>query len=248
MNKLSILPTTLFVLLLTSLGLNVFLYRELKNTFISLYQTSLNPIGINRYNSDIPTAKVPKVVFFGDSRAYQWQAPANDNFQFINRGIGGQTTGQILGRFEHHITPLKPNVIVLQMGVNDLRMLPSSSQTRAELVNNCQKNIAQIIERAQEIDATVIVTTLFPLSSDNVPLMYRPFWARVEDMEQDIIQVNQYLESFRDEVILFDAYSLLTNEDPNKVKYYKDLLHINQTGYELLNQELEKILLKTATN
>jgi lysophospholipase L1-like esterase len=246
MNKSQILLLTLSVFLFVSFTINLLLFRELKQAFISLYQISLNPLALTKFdNQKIPSTELPRVVFFGDSRANDWQFPQNQSFQYINRGISGQTSAQILARFADHVAPLKPQVIVLQLGVNDLRMLPSSPQTRVDLVNNCQSNIAQIIEKANQINATVVLTTLFPLGSGNIPLKYRPFWANLDEMKQEIIQVNQYLKSLSDrQAIILDAYLYLETEDPNKVKYYEDLLHLNRRGYELLNQKLEKILIE----
>lgn len=239
----SLLLLTSSVLLLASLAINLLLYRELKNSFSTLYQVSLDPLATDRYdNQKIPHTQLPKVVFFGDSRAYFWRFPENKNFQFINRGISGQTSAQILARFDNHVATLKPQIIVLQLGVNDLRMVPSPPQTRVELVRNCQKNITQIIESANKINATVVLTTLFPLSSGNIPLRYRPFWANLDDMKQEINQINQYIKSLDNRVILLDADKILNTQDPDKVKYYEDLLHLNPRGYELLNRELEKIL------
>lgn len=248
MNRLQLFSVALFVLFIASLSANLLLYKELKNTYITLYQTSLNPLGIDKYgDSDPTTTELSSVVFFGDSRAYQWRKPANQNFHFINRGISGQTSAQILGRFPQHIVPLKPQIIVLQLGVNDLRMLPDNSQTREDIVKNCQQNIAQIIEEAERINAIVILTTIFPLGAGNVPLKYRPFWASIDELQQSINEVNLYLKTFGDRVILLDAYSLLENQDPQKIEYYKDLLHLNRRGYELLNRELEKILIEIRT-
>lgn len=244
MNKLQLFSITSSVLLIVSLGANWLLYTELKNTFTNLYQISLNPLGIDKYHDKITKNELPSVVFYGDSRAYQWQSPSNRNFHFINRGISGQTSAQIRWRFQQHITPLKPQIIVLQLGVNDLRMLPTNSQNREDLVTNCQQNITQIIEQAEEINAVVILTTIFPLGAGNVPLKYRPFWASIDELQHSINEVNQYLKSLSDRAILFDTYDLLNAEDPDKIEYYKDLLHINRRGYELLNQELEKILRK----
>lgn len=244
MNKLQLF-SIVSVLLIASLGVNVLLYKELKNTFISLYQTSLNPLGIDKYSDrEFTKTELPRVVFFGDSRAYQWKFPDDQNFHFINRGISGQTSSQVLWRFQQHIIPLKPQIIVLQLGVNDLRMLPDNSQTRDDIVKNCQQNIAQIIEQADQINAVVILTTIFPLGSGNVPFKYRPFWASIDELQQSINEVNQYLKTLGDRVILLDAYSLLDSKDRHKMKYYKDLLHLNRRGYELLNQELEKILIE----
>lgn len=243
MNKSQIIIIFLSVFLLTSLTANLVLFRELKKTFISLYQVSLNPLAIDRYNNqEIIANKLPKVVFFGDSRAYAWKFPQNPNYYFINRGISGQTSAQILARFSDHVTILKPQIIVLQLGVNDLRIITANPQNRSELINNCQSNIARIVHSANKINATVILTTIFPLGSGNIPLKYRPFWANLAQMKQEINQVNQYIKSFDEQVIVFDAYSLLNQKDPNKTRYYEDLLHLNRQGYELLNQELEKIL------
>ena len=245
MNKLQLSLVALSVLLIASLSANILLYKKLKNTFISLYQTSLNPLGIDKYdNRDITTTELPSVVFFGDSRANQWKFPDEQNFQFINRGISGQTSAQIRWRFQQHIVPLEPQIIVLQLGVNDLRMLPDNSQTRDDLVKNCQQNITQIIEEAERINAVVILTTIFPLGAGDVSWKYRPFWASIDELQQSINEVNQYLKTLGDRVIVLDAYSLLDNKDRQKIEYYKDLLHLNRRGYELLNQELEKILLE----
>ena len=247
MNKLQLFSITISVLLVASLSANLLLYKELKNTFIALYQTSLNPLGIDKYSDRENTTELPTVVFFGDSRAYQWKKPDERNFHFINRGISGQTSAQIRWRFQQHIVPLKPQIIVMQLGVNDLRMLPANSQTREDIVKNCQQNITQIIKEAERINAVVILTTIFPLGAGNVPLKYRPFWVSIDELQQSINEVNQYLKTLGDRIILLDAYSLLLSKDPQKIEYYKDLLHLNRRGYELLNRELEKILIEVRT-
>lgn len=247
-------------LLLVSLLGNFLLYQELKATYLGLYQVSLNPLGINRYNNQQAQnlAEQPRVIFYGDSRAFQWKAPEIDTFEFMNRGISGQTSAQVLERFEAHITDLKPKIIVLQVGINDLRMLPSNSQTREDIVRDCQDNIFQIVERANNLEANIIVTTIFPLGKGNIPLRLRPFWHSISEIEQSINEVNEYIRTISDRptpsfqsrlnsisdqrIVVFDAYSLLNQEDPNKVKYYKDLLHLNRKGYQLLNQNLKSIL------
>ncbi len=232
---------------------NIYLYQKLKQTYLDLYKVKLNPLGINRYSQQEKPyiTKKSRVVFYGDSRAYQWKYQEKDNdFQFINRGINGQTSTQVLWRFDAHIAQLKPKVIVLQMGINDLVILSTPSKTRKDIVQNCKNNIAQIIERANSIDSDIIITTIFPLGKGQIPFELRPFWSSVNEMERSINEVNQYIRSLRDDttsaysdrVFVLDAYSLLHREDQDKLKYYQDLLHINQEGYKLLNQELKSIL------
>ncbi len=241
------------VLLLASLVGNFVLYKKLKRAYLNLYQVHLNPLGIRKYSpqQQPPLTTKSRVVFYGDSRAVQWKAPEIDNFQFINRGIDGHTSAQVSWRFDAHVVELKPSIIVLQVGVNDLKMLPTIPQTREDIVQNCQNNIAQIVARARSIGADIIVTTIFPLGKGNIPLQLRPFWPSIQQMEESINEVNEYIRTLnnnsesslqRNQVIVLDAYSLLNEEDQNKVKYYKDLLHINQKGYKLLNEKLETIL------
>ncbi len=43
---------------------------------------------------------------------------------FVNRGIGNQTTAQVLGHFHAHVAPLHPQTIILQVGINDLKTIP----------------------------------------------------------------------------------------------------------------------------
>ena len=63
-----------------------------------LYATSLNPLSVKRYSYDkipkVGTENKTKVVVFGDSRVVEWAKPELQEFQFINRGISGQTSAQ----------------------------------------------------------------------------------------------------------------------------------------------------------
>ncbi|MDJ0631980.1 MAG: GDSL-type esterase/lipase family protein [Xenococcaceae cyanobacterium MO_188.B29] len=233
-------------LLLVSLLANFSLYKELKLVYLSLYATSLNPLSIQRYSPDkipkITTENSPKVVFFGDSRAVGWSKPELTEFQFINRGVGGQTSAQVLGRFDQHVAILNPDIIVVQVGINDLRMLPRSPNTREDIVKNCQENIAQIVQKAQEIGAKVILTTIFPLGEGNIPLKQRLFWPSINQMKQDINSVNNYIKTLESDVVILDAYNLLKSHEANYSNYYRDLLHLNGRGYEFLNQQLSKLL------
>ena len=234
--------------LLVSLVTNTLLYKELKNIYLSLYATSLNPLGLQKYSDKktqiISTSKKQKVIFFGDSRAYAWRNIDLEEFQFINRGISGQTSAQVLLRFDRHVAVLDPDIIVVQVGINDLRMLTKSSQTREDLVNNCQENIAQIVHKAQEIGAKVIVTTIFPLGEGNVHWKYRAFWPPIKVIKQDIMAVNNYIKTLGQDAVILDAYDLLKAQGENSPQYYQDLLHLSDRGYQLLNQELSELLAK----
>ena len=232
--------------LLASLLVNLFFYRELKIVYLYWYATSLNPLSLKRYSDDKVLEKTrenqTKVVFFGDSRAVQWRKPELTEFQFINRGISGQTSAQVLLRFDRHVAVLNPEIIVIQVGVNDLRMLAQYPRTREDIVQNCQQNIAQIVQKAKEIGAKVVLTTVFPLGEETISVQQRLFWPPINYIEQDIIEVNNYIKTLEEDAVIFDAYELLKAQGENYPKYYRDLLHLNGRGYKFLNQHLSKLL------
>ena len=75
-----------------------------------------------------------------------------------------------------------------------------------------------------------------------VPLQRKLFWS--EDVEDAIVEANAFISSLQTKnVFVFDAYSLLVGED-GKIhpQYSRDLLHLNQKGYRVLNQELERFI------
>ena len=102
---------------------------ELK-TRLDRAETRLNDWpALARYREDnkkiAPPAKnEQRVVFMGDSITDSWDNPANGGFfpgkPYVNRGISGQTTPQMLIRFRRDVIELKPKVVVILAGTNDL--------------------------------------------------------------------------------------------------------------------------------
>jgi len=238
----------LLALLIGSLALNFKLYRQTKYYYLSINNVQLNPVELKRYRRESvpknPLATAKKtVVFFGDSRAADWRSPKMDGVQFINRGIGGQTSAQAFLRFDEHVSYLKPRVIVVQVGGNDLRMLPLPPKQRKDIVEDCKKNIGQIVKKSTDLGSTVILTTIFPLGRAKLQLRERLFWPDPTDISKDVEEVNAYIRSLAAKnVIIFDVYSLLEDKGKTKGDYAADLLHINSAGYEVLNKKLVEIL------
>ncbi|MGK7944964.1 MAG: SGNH/GDSL hydrolase family protein [Microcystaceae cyanobacterium] len=233
-------------LLIISLTLNFFLFQQLETVSLRLNYLNLFPVYLKRYPPQEETEKVAqtRVVFFGDSRSEQWKAPELEGFEFINRGISGETSGQSYLRFRDHINNLKPDLIVMQLGVNDLRMKPLPSMTYQEVIDNCQENIIKIIEEAQKLGATIILTTIFPFADGSIPWQWRLTWPTLNEMEMGIKSVNQFILNLEQlpSVIILDAANLLQENGKVKPQYARDLLHLNRQGYKRLNTELIKQL------
>ena len=190
---------------------------------------------------DSTGSTLPVVVFFGDSRAYHWVLPSNiHGFHFINRGIGGQTSAYVMARFGYDVKPLKPNIVILQVGINDLINIPIFfSPQKQIIVDNCKANINKIVSESQSIGSTVILTTIFPLGK--LPRDQMPFWS---DVITAINDVNGYIRSLKGgRVIIFDTTRALADSQGFvKQEYSQDVVHLNEAGYRILNAELEKVL------
>lgn len=231
------------MVLLGSIVLNVYLYREIRKYYTQLYAVELDPLGFSHFQHEVVPQTIGKstLVFFGDSRAAQWSPPQLEGYTFINRGIGNQTSTQVLLRFEEHIQPLKPDIVVIQVCINDLKTIPLFPERKQEIIATCEENIKLLVQKSLDLDATVILTTVFP-ASGYVPLARTLVWSN--DIYEAIKEVNRFILSLKNEdVIIFDTTSILSDLEGNtKLEYAYDLLHLNAEGYEVLNMELVQIL------
>ena len=114
------------------------------------------------------------MAFFGDSRGYEWPSPADSAlFRFIISIVVGKTSVQSAARFKAHIEPLRPQVVVVQIGINDLTMIDLLPDRRTAIIAHCKHNIETIVSQARSLKATVILSTIFPLG----PLSFTSqFW------------------------------------------------------------------------
>lgn len=235
----------LLLVLLFSILLNLYLFRQARGYYLQLNEVRLNPLGLNYYPlAESPTpadAARPRIVFFGDSRAASWPAPDLPQFEFLNRGIGAQTTAQTLYRLETHLKPLHPQIVIVQVGINDLKTLPLFPERREIIVADCQANIRQIVAASTDMGAVVILTTIFP--TDQASLERRFFWS--PDVALAVEEVNGYIHSLEGpDVIIFDAYEILADKNGvTQTQYALDLLYLNEAGYQVLNQALTRILM-----
>jgi lysophospholipase L1-like esterase len=110
-------------------------------------------------NSRLPAPAVgkPRVVFLGDSITDGWRL--NEYFpdrDFINRGISGQITGEMLGRMKADVIDLKPQVMVVLAGTNDI--------ARGVPVSTIQNNLVMIADLAQFHQIKLVFASILPIS------------------------------------------------------------------------------------
>lgn len=246
MNKNKLIIICLSIIILVSLRLNFLFFNRSRNYYLQLNSLQLNPLAIKYYPIDTnpKETKNPNqknIVFFGDSRARGWNSPKGfDDFNFVNRGISGQTTAQALGRLNQHIKPLSPDIVIVQVGVNDLYRIPIFPENKEIIISECKSNIKEIVRQSRQLGAIVILTTIFPIAE--VPLERKLFWS--SDVELAIKEVNDFIYSLENkDAIIFDTKAILANEQ-GKVRreYSRNFLHLNRRGYKALNEKLMPIL------
>jgi len=245
LNKFYLLLLVLALAVLgSSIALNLVLFNRAKQYYVEMNQVRLDPWGLKAYPLEQKPRQhattEPRVVFFGDSRAAGWTIPPMRGYEFINRGISSQTSVQVLNRFDAHVRPLQPDVVVVQVGINDLKTIPLFPARRKAIVADCEQNIRQIVEESRQLGAVVILSTIFP--AGEIPLERQPFWS--EEVEGAIVEVNRHIAMLAQErVLVLDAFSLLADQQGGlRREYTKNELHLNERGYERLNLALMSLL------
>lgn len=166
--------------------------------------------------------------------------PEIEHFQFVNRGIGAQTSTQVMLRYDAHVKPLNPDILLVQVCINDLKTIPLFPNLKKRIISNCKENIQEIVRKTVDQDDVVIVSTIFPVGK--APLERRLFWS--DEIALAVNEVNDFINTISGKnVIIFDAFALLADETGMlREEYSRDELHLNEAGYDALNAEFEKLL------
>lgn len=196
---------------------------------------------LTRYGSENAELKLPpnenRVVFLGDEITENWgkgTAPFFPGKPYLNRGITRQTTAQMLVRFRQDVISLKPRVVIIQAGTNDLAsvMGPSTEGTIAE-------HFMSMVELAKAHGIRVVLASVTPVC-DCVKKMTtrRP--------PGKIIGLNGWLKDYaaRSGSIYLDYYSALVEDRQMKREYTADGLIPNDAAYEKVAPLAEKAIIE----
>lgn len=200
-------------------------------------------------NQQLKAQPVPagRVVFLGDSITDFWNlAEYFPGKPYVNRGISGQTTAQMLVRAFPDVIELKPAALVLFAGINDVSR--NTGPSTAEMV---QQNIMAITELAQHRGIKVVLCSLLPVSDEpflrqqNAPPSPTPSGGgappRIRMTEghppADILRLNAWMKDYAAQVgaVYADYFSAFVDQRGwLKDGYSTDGLHPNAEGYKLM--------------
>ena len=184
-----------------------------------------------------PQENEKRVVFMGDSITEEWSRLYPNYFKkrsYINRGIGGQTTPQMLIRFKQDVVDLMPTVVVILAGTNDI-----AGNTGPSNVKMITDNIFSMATIATANDIQVVLSSVLPV--------FRYEWSpEIVDPPSTIDAVNECLKEYAESNGLYylDYFSeMVDNRKGLKKEFTPDGVHPNEKGYELMSGIAEKKLM-----
>ena len=197
---------------------------------------------LNRFKEEnaklgLPSPGENRVVFMGNSITIGWGRVSPDFFSgrpYINRGISGQTTPQMLVRFRTDVIDLKPAVVVILAGTNDI-----AGNTGPSTLKMIEDNIVSMTELAQANGIKVILSSVLPVFD-------YPWKPGLEPAEK-IVTLNKFLKNYAEKngAIYLDYYSSLVDERKGmKEEYASDGVHPNKAGYKVMEPLAEKAIEK----
>jgi lysophospholipase L1-like esterase len=187
-----------------------------------------------------PATNEKRVVFFGDSITDIWKL--DESFPgkpYINRGIGGQTTSQMLVRFRQDVIDLQPKAVVILAGTNDIagNSGPISNE-------DIEANLSDFAELARAHGVQVIFSSILPVY--NYTPESKDFFA--QRPRDRILALNGWLKSYCDKNHLFylDYFDAMVDDKGMlKRELANDGLHPNKAGFAVMAPMAEKAIENT---
>ena len=174
-----------------------------------------------------------RVVFLGDSITDGWDlASYFPGKPYINRGIGGQTTPQMLIRFRPDVIALKPKVVVILAGTNDI-----AGNTGPTTLDAIEGNIASMVELARANNIRVVLSSVMPVSDQIKNKEGAPIIQTVSRPPKKIQALNAWLRKYTNDrnLVYLDYYSATVDAQGNlKEALTYDGLHPNENGYKVM--------------
>ncbi len=218
----------------------------LLTVFFAEYSFGQDWPGFNRYRNDnekigMPSSGENRVVFMGNSITDGWSNARPDFFAgkpYINRGISGQTTPQMLVRFRADVIKLKPSVVVILAGTNDI-----AGNTGPSTLEMIEDNIVSMAQLAKANGIKVVLCSVLPV--------YDYPWKPGLQPADKIIALNAMLKLDAEKYGMFyvDYFSAMVDERKGlKAEYSEDGVHPNDAGYKIMEPLVEGVIKKALHN
>jgi lysophospholipase L1-like esterase len=179
----------------------------------------------------------PKAVFLGNSITDMWWGADSAFFKdnnYLGRGIGGQTTAEMLVRFRTDVINLKPKAVVILAGTNDI-----AQNIGYISMENIFGNIVSMAELARQNNILPILCSILPVYD------YR--WRPGLEPAGKIIRINTWLSDYaaKNGFVYVDYHSALKDERNGLPQEYStDGVHVNIAGYKIMEKIVHEAITK----
>jgi len=182
-----------------------------------------------------PAPNENRVVFMGDSITEGWSRDPDGFFPgkpYINRGISGQTTPQMLIRFRQDVVALKPKVVVILAGTNDIA--GNTGPATPEAIEN---NFMSMADLAKANGIRVVFCSILPA--------YDYPWRPGLQPAEKIVSLNTWIKDYaaNNNLVYLDYFSAMADGRPGmKAEFSGDGVHPNKAGYAVMAPLADKAI------
>jgi hypothetical protein len=185
-------------------------------------------------NAQLPPTSPARIVFMGDSITEGWKpaAPAFFREDWLDRGISGQTTDQMVVRFRADVIDLHPAAVHIMGGTNDV-----AGNRGPTSLAQIESNIEAMVEQARRAKIVVVIASVPPAAAFG--------WSPVQHVPQTIRALNQWLQAYaeREHLVYADYYAALADEQGGmRREFSEDGVHPNAAGYAVMQPIAEQAL------
>jgi lysophospholipase L1-like esterase len=185
-----------------------------------------------------------RVVFMGDSITDAWVSPEYGGFfpgkQYLDRGISGQTTPQMLIRFHPDVIALQPKVVVILAGTNDL-----AGNTGPMTLGQIEANLVSMAELAKANKIRVVLASVLPVSNYGHDRQGNALDVRINRPPEKILELNAWIKKYAaaNGHTYLDYFSAMVDEQGMLQRdLSEDGLHPNAKGYAVMSPLAEQAI------
>jgi len=220
--------------------LNKFLLLLTMMTTVAMMAEAQDWANLNRFREENAKLAAPRtcddrVVFLGNSITQGWIDRVPEFFaerHYINRGIGGQTTPQMLIRFRQDVIHLRPKVVVILAGINDI-----AGNTGPSTLEMIEDNLHSMTELAQANGIEVVLCSVLPA--------YDFPWRPGQEPAEKVVELNRRIEAYASTkgAVYCDYFTAMADERNGLPEELSgDGVHPNEAGYAIMAPLVEKAI------
>ncbi len=224
---------SLFATLALALTILLFLRRHYAATLAAkVWPADRFTVGV--VGTAVPGSRT--VLLMGDSRMTDWGLPQIEGWRVVNAGLPGITTAQLVSCCRTLLDQVRPQMVVIQIGINDLKLLGVRPDLGEAVTVTCVSNIMAVVSECRRVGVRVVVIPVWP--AGKVTLARRVVWS--DAVDPAVTETNARLQRLlanEEGVYVADLLLELTHglSKENCERLYRDTLHLKSETYVRLS-------------